>query len=445
MIRKKILRAAGLAATLVFLPALSAFAEVSPIRFSNRDKVLVIAPHPDDETLGAGGVIQSALEAKADLRILYLTHGDLNEMASIFYQRKPLLVKADSLKSGRARKKEAVGAMSVLGVDEKNLIFFGYPDFGTLGIWRKHWGKVKPFRSFLTRINKVLYKEDFSYGHYYRGDSIVQDLEKVMLEFKPTAVFVTAPFDLNSDHQAAYLFLNVALLDLQDELPSPQVYTYLIHAHKWPAPKKLDMAAPLVAPDHVSGNRAELSWASYPMDKDQVEVKRKALLKYSSQVAYSKLFMFSFVRTNELFLQLPFETLQAYHFAKVAETDLQSREVEYKILDKYLAVEIHLLNPLDEISVLKIELFGYKKGVPFASMPKLNLRFFGGRLLVSDGYRRIGRSEILYDLDLKDKRVVIKVPMTILKQPDYLFASAQTAKEDISLDFGSWEIMKIEP
>lgn len=416
----------------------SAFAESHPIQFSTQDKVLIIAPHPDDETLGAGGVIRSALEAKADIRILYLTHGDLNEMASIFYQKKPLLVKADFLKSGRARRKEAISAMSVLGVDEKKLIFFGYPDFGTLGIWRKHWGKVKPYRSFLTRINKVLYKEDFSYGHYYRGDSIVRDLEKVMLDFKPTHVFVTAPFDLNSDHQASYLFLNVALLDLKAELPSPKVYTYLIHAHKWPAPKKLDMTAPLIAPDHVSGNRMDLSWAPYPLNGDQVELKRKALLEYDSQVAYSKLFMFSFVRTNELFLQLPFEILRA-------SPRPQNRKVEYKILDKYLAVDIHLLNPLDKISALKVELFSYKKGAPFASMPKLNLRLFGNRLLVSDGYHRIGRSGILYDLDLKDKRVVIKVPMALLKEPDHLFASAQTAKEDISLDFGSWEIMKIEP
>ena len=105
-----------------------ASAETVPIQFSNHDRVLIIAPHPDDETLGAGGVLQSAAEAKADVRVLYLTHGDLNEMASIFYQRKPLLVKADSLKSGRARKKEAISAMSVLGVDEKNLIFFGYPE-----------------------------------------------------------------------------------------------------------------------------------------------------------------------------------------------------------------------------------------------------------------------------------------------------------------------------
>ncbi len=435
----------------------SVFAQDASIQFSDNDKVLVVAPHPDDETLGAGGVIQSALEAKADIRILYLTHGDLNEMASIFYQRKPLLVKADSLKSGRARKKEAINAMSVLGVDEKGLIFFGYPDFGTLGIWRKHWGKTKPFRSFLTRINKVLYKEDFSYGHYYRGDSIVQDLEKVILDFKPTTVFVTAPFDLNSDHQAAYLYLHVALLDLQGQLPTPKVYVYLIHTHKWPVPKKFAPTDSLDPPLSIAGNE-NLNWISYPLKGNQVELKEKALLKYESQIAYSKPFMLSFVRANELFLQLPFETLHtspatpralargtsAGAVERPALSRPQNRQVEYRILDKYLVVDIRLFNPLDQMSALKVELFSYKKGVPFASMPKLGLRLFGKRLLVSDGYYRIGRSGILHNLDLKNKKILIKVPMALLKEPDHLFAFTQTAKEDISLDFGSWEIMKIE-
>ena len=255
-------------------------------------------------------------------------------------------------------------------------------------------------------------------------------------------MFVTAPFDLNSDHQAAYLYLHVALLDLQGQLPPPKVYIYLIHTHKWPVPKKFAPMQPLDPPLPIAGN-GNLNWMSYPLKGKHVELKEKALLKYESQIAYSKPFMLSFVRTNELFLQLPFETLHANNFIEASETSLT--RVEYKILDKHLVVDIRLINPLDEIGALKVELFSYRKGAPFASMPKLILRLFGNRLLVSDGYHRIGRSGILLNLDLKNKTIVIKVPMALLKEPDHLFASTQTAKEDISLDFGSWEIMKIEP
>ena len=38
--------------------------------------LLVIAPHPDDEVLGVGGVMISALERKQNVHILYLTEGE---------------------------------------------------------------------------------------------------------------------------------------------------------------------------------------------------------------------------------------------------------------------------------------------------------------------------------------------------------------------------------
>ena len=148
-----------------------------PILFSKESRVLIIAPHPDDETLSTGGLIQSAVEANAHVKVVYLTHGDYNEIASIFFKKWPLLTTADFIKSGQIRKKEAVAAMSVLGLGEKDLTFLGYPDFGTLSIWRSHWGETKPFRSFITRINKVPYKDDFSYGMPYRGDNVVRDFE----------------------------------------------------------------------------------------------------------------------------------------------------------------------------------------------------------------------------------------------------------------------------
>ena len=62
---------------------------------SSLDKILVIAPHPDDEALGAGGVIQQALDRGASLKIVYLTSGELNEISSIFYQKLPLLIISD--------------------------------------------------------------------------------------------------------------------------------------------------------------------------------------------------------------------------------------------------------------------------------------------------------------------------------------------------------------
>src|SRR5215203_6825970 len=45
------------------------------ISFTGDDKVLVLAPHPDDETLGCGGIIPLHLQAGDDVRIAIVTDG----------------------------------------------------------------------------------------------------------------------------------------------------------------------------------------------------------------------------------------------------------------------------------------------------------------------------------------------------------------------------------
>jgi len=441
---KRIYAASFFAALYLLVFPVLAYSAAGSISFSKEDRVLVIAPHPDDETLGAGGLIRQAVEAGAEVKILYLTHGDHNEIASIYYQKKPLVVKADFLKSGEIRKNEAVAAMAALGLHESDLVFFGYPDFGTLAIWRKHWGSAKPFRSFLTRINKDLYKGDLSYGNPYRGENIVKDFETVVASFRPTQVFVTPPFDLNPDHRAAYLYLQVALLDLEDTVRPEKVYCYLIHTHKWPETKKYLPDNPLEPPSHASLDEA-LDWIREPLTSQQVALKNKALLEYKSQ-AYSNAFLFSFVRSNELFFEMPYEILKKESAqSPIAEhrpdIELKSREVIYRRIGDELWADVRLSGPLDELGAFSMEIFSYKKGEPFLSMPKIHLSLFGNQLSAREGYRALTRSGILYQM--KKKRIMIRVPMSLLKDPDILFVSTRTAKEEVSLDFGSWKVLKV--
>ncbi len=413
--------------------------------FSKDSRVLVIAPHPDDETLGAGGVIQSVLEAGGDVKVVYLTHGDYNEIASLFFQKKPLLSKNDFIKSGQIRSKEAMNAMRTLGLGQKNLVFLGYPDFGTLSIWRKHWGEAKPYRSFMTRINKVPYKEDFSFGRPYRGENIVNDIEKILLLYRPTHIFVTAPFDLNTDHKAAYLYLQVALLNLQNKIDSPKVFAYLIHAHRWPIPRKFKPEEILTPPLRIQDDE-NLKWKSLKLKPEQVELKRQALLKYESQIAYSKNFMLSFVRTNELFLELFYHNLAVDPAGSVRdqknnEKESGANQVNYWIKDEELWIDIQVTNPLDELGTLSMEVFSYKTGTDFLRMPKLNLVLLGGRVWARDGYKRLPDAGIHYEL--KKRSLKVRIPIKLLKEPEFIFVSTRTIKDDISLDFGAWQILKL--
>jgi LmbE family N-acetylglucosaminyl deacetylase len=38
--------------------------------------LLVFAPHPDDDAIGAGGVIQQALADRKKVRVVFVTSGD---------------------------------------------------------------------------------------------------------------------------------------------------------------------------------------------------------------------------------------------------------------------------------------------------------------------------------------------------------------------------------
>ena len=180
-----------------------AFAEDSKdvIDFTKDDRVLILAPHPDDEVIGTCGVIQKALKQNARVKVVCYTNGDSNELSFIVYEKRLTFKKREFLHMGEVRRKETMRAMVSLGVNPADIIFLGYPDFGTLEIFTKYWGNVTPYKGLFTRVSKVSYREAMSMNAPYVGESILKDIEKIMLEFKPTKIFVSHPGDVNRDHR----------------------------------------------------------------------------------------------------------------------------------------------------------------------------------------------------------------------------------------------------
>lgn len=413
-----------------------------PVSFKVSDRVLVLAAHPDDETLGVGGVIQKAVNAGAEVKIVYLTHGDQNEMSSLFYQKKPLLKREDFLDSGRLRKREAIEATKLLGVPEQNLIFLGYPDFGSLGIWKKHWGeKAKPYRSLLTRVNKVLYKEDATYGRYYKGENVVADMAAILSEYKPTQLFVPAPYDLNTDHQAAFLFLNAAYLNVKDSMGPLRQFTYLVHYPKWPQPRRYEPGMRLEIPDIlIDGNSS--NWMAINLSDEEIQKKFEALSEYKSQLSYSKKFLLSFVRQNEVFQMFKSEeVIKLQEEASAYERKNPERDILFFVENGKLVLDIRLSEPWDRMGVLNADVYGYSSEEDFMNMPKLKLRLFGGKLITNKGRSRLAPDAIAYEL--KKDRMLIRVPLGLLENPDHVFLCVSTAREDLSLDFGAWQLLKL--
>ncbi|MEI6861832.1 MAG: PIG-L family deacetylase, partial [Verrucomicrobiota bacterium] len=56
--------------------------EFPPEGLSPASRVTVLAPHPDDEALGTGGLIQQALARGAAVRVVLLTDGAPNNPAA---------------------------------------------------------------------------------------------------------------------------------------------------------------------------------------------------------------------------------------------------------------------------------------------------------------------------------------------------------------------------
>jgi len=81
--------------------------------------VLVVAPHPDDETLGCGGLIAECCARGNSVHVLILTDGTGSHTKSREYPRQRLAA---------LREDETRQAVATLGLPEDRLTFFGLQD-----------------------------------------------------------------------------------------------------------------------------------------------------------------------------------------------------------------------------------------------------------------------------------------------------------------------------
>lgn len=92
--------------------------------------VVVVAPHPDDESLATGGMIQAALARGAKVSVIILTDGDRNPWPQRVIERRLRIGANERARWGRRRRAEAERALAVLGVNAPAAHFLGWPDMG---------------------------------------------------------------------------------------------------------------------------------------------------------------------------------------------------------------------------------------------------------------------------------------------------------------------------
>jgi len=91
-------------------------------------EVLFVAPHPDDETLAAGGLLLRLISAGSRVRVLFLTDGERNPLAHSALERRFCFGTTDRERFRALRRTEASAALKRLGIDGNDCLFLSLPD-----------------------------------------------------------------------------------------------------------------------------------------------------------------------------------------------------------------------------------------------------------------------------------------------------------------------------
>ncbi len=281
------------------------------LQVPERVRLMVFAPHPDDETLGAGGLIQRVVQRYGTVRVIFVTNGDgyVDGVRSEVHRRRTS--SADFIEYGERRHREALRAIHDLGLTDADAVFLGFPDDGIDDLWADHWSVRKPYTSPYTRFERPLYKESLSQRVEYAGADLESEIVRTLRDFRPDWVLMPDPRDRHPDHCTTGVFVLDALRKLRGEGAAPfgqtQVLTYLIHYPDYPASAAWvrEIAGAGVGGSRTAGRILSATQRlTFALSATELANKQRAVSDYPSQIQVMDPFMKQFLRTYELFGQL---------------------------------------------------------------------------------------------------------------------------------------------
>lgn len=265
--------------------------------FAPDTTLLVVAPHPDDETLCCAGVMQAVRDAGGHVSIVWITAGDGSRLGSMAVEHDIFVDPPRMRDLGERRMHEAQRAAAHLGIAGTHLYFLGYPDRGLEALMHEHF--LAPYRSPFTAASAVPYASLRTAGHLYSGERLEQDLAQVMDEVKPTLILLSSPRDTHPDHRASGLLT----LRIATRLGRPvRMLYWIVHGGGgWPTPRGLDGTLPMEPAPRLAG----LPLVAWTLTRGTMQHKLDAIEEYHTQMRVMASFLFAFVRTNELFTTVP--------------------------------------------------------------------------------------------------------------------------------------------
>jgi LmbE family N-acetylglucosaminyl deacetylase len=266
-------------------------------RFTATDVLLVVAPHPDDETLCCAGAIQRAHAAGARVAIVWITSGDAFELDAHVVEHRLFTGTQGLIELAGMRMQEAARAAELLGVAPTQQYFLGYPDGGIERLLGDNHDL--PYRSPHTGVAAVPYARAFLPGAAYTGASLEENLRAVIDRVQPTWVLAPTPLDVHEDHRATGMLVIRTMRGLGH---LDRVRYWIVHGGiGWPWPRGLHPEEALVPPSHAGA----LPWQDFPLLPAERDRKASAIRIYETQMRLTSSFLLAFVKRNEIYSSAP--------------------------------------------------------------------------------------------------------------------------------------------
>ena len=242
------------------------------LNITSSDRILIVAPHPDDETIATAGVIRYCVENSIPVYVVVVTDGGSGQL-------------------GVTRYHESLNATGILGLSSDNITFFDYTQ-GLDSLFNENWDRS--INNYGNHTQDVFaYHQNASYD----GVSLEKNMESVITDFQPTIIIYPDPNDSNPDHWGTSSFVEYATNKLNY---SGQMYTYLVHVSSvWPFPRGYFPDTYLLPPSFLENQN---KWVVFSVNYADESIDLSAINSYKSQISSDPTYLQSFIRKNELFI-----------------------------------------------------------------------------------------------------------------------------------------------
>ena len=160
---------------------------------------MVMAAHPDDESLACSVILQRAVRVGANVRVIYATDGENNPWPQRVLERKWRLNESDRKRWGKVRRAEALAALSVLGVHASSASFLALPD---------------------QQLTKLLISN---------CRSTRMRLAEIIMDWSPTHLLVPSISDTHPDHSALAVMLRLIWRECFLDATTMSMWSYVVH------------------------------------------------------------------------------------------------------------------------------------------------------------------------------------------------------------------------